>query len=626
MEMHMRLVSRVLENFIHENHVPMNRLINQLSNWNHIRHQAAIQINQEVKSKFQDALLLAYDTNSNPKINVAKLNKELAAARKDLAQFAKQALFGELLKINVDADDLEKMFDKVDKHAIDKHAMDMDAFKHTTATGLEYIRTDVDLESCVRFSAADETAHDKKKWDSNNPHSFATREIHRNDYIAVQVNDEVIEWQVKQADRTRLELRVPSIAVISLDDDKAVNDVAKKLEINYERLQKQLGGYDGPMTYNLLTALNFSPVDCTYDSANRQRVSAARILKGTHIFNRQQILAGKPGSLWLVENISVNQQGINLSYDRWDNATLEATLMGDIAMLNNFNSHQSCLPPAMRKYVKSVYDKAYTEYNHFLQNNEQGKLYFKDSLEGKRVIEQIKNFKEALKHNADGLQFDSKAPLVETASKALMKIMAMNKLGKKSYGPLVQSLSIFMEMASQHGCKSANEREALISNTVDLLDSIERVNQKQQNSEQGKLANDARSDVIAALGSFLTRDDNDDKQKIKKVRDELNKALNVFNLYGPLVSHEDQGASIKIEASASMMVAGIDFNPAHKGKLGLFDRFNTNIAVPREFTHLDSAHVSGMQAHKGDHRAELKAALKKAILSVPRSSENNRII
>lgn len=586
MEMHMRLMSRVLE----KNEGLMDY------NWQAIRRNAAIKINNEIKKVFQQALL------ANPIINIAALNEKFAAARIDLALFSKQALLEELLNENVGQADLERIINEIDKHA----------FESTTATGLEFIRTDVDLESCVSFSATDETAHDKKKWEGNRSFSFATRAINRNDYI---------DGQVQKAARTRLELRVPSIAVQSLETSQAVEDVANKLAVNYDLLQEQMGEYDGPMTYNLLTALNFSLLDYTYDNANRQRNSAARILKGTHVFNRSQILSGKPNSLWFVENISVNQQGINMNYDRWDNAALEAMLMCDISLLNNFNSHKSCLPPAMRDYVKDVYDQAYTEYNHFLQNNVQGDLYFKDSPEGKRVIEQVNYFKEVIKDNKLGLQFDPKAPLEETAMKALMKIMAMGKHGKKTYGPLVQALSIFIERASQHGCKSANEREGVISNAVDLIDSVERMNQKRMNDQLPiDLEEDARLKVIDALASFLNKSDTDDKDKIKKVRDKLNKALNIFNVYGPFASYEDQGASIKLEKSSPMeIINGFDLNYASKGKLGMFDRFNTNIALPREFTNLNSMNVSEMQAHKGDHIAGLKTALAKAVVSVHRN-------
>lgn len=579
MEMHIRLISRMLQQ--HELDDSDGK----------ITKNATLRINRKVRDVFQLALQHdgVYDSNKIPEINIDKLNAELAKARKDLAFFAKRVLLEEYMKPDgysqpVKVENIEHTLNLIEEKS----------FRCITATGFDYVRTDVDLESCMRVAGTYGTSHNKLVFKQKKQELFPFREIHRTVYKGDRV---------KKADRIQIDSRVPSIAFKYEDHDVGVQDVVKKLAYGYETMQKTLGGYDGPMTYNLLTALHFDFIDITADITNRQRKSAAIILKGAHAFNRQQILEGKPNSLWFVENISVNQQGIHMGYDRWDNVTVEATLMSEIAMLSNFVTYKSCLPPEMRNYVQNVYDSIYSSYNTFLQNNEQGDLYFKDSEEGKRAIRLLENFKINVANNDVALTSNADEPMVEVAMKVLMKTMAMNKHWKKSYGPLVQALSVFIETASQHGCKSANEREALISNQVELLKAFER------NGETNLGKN-----VIEAMHAYLNVSQ-DDKENLRKVRNELNKALNDSNLYGLVVSHEDQGASFKLETSKPCMFLGMDLNPASVGKLGFFDTrsnnifANTNKAVPRDFTNLHAEHASAMQSHKGEYVTELKRAL-----------------
>jgi len=571
MEMHMRLVSRVIA----KHAVGFNILVENSGGWKFICDRAAIEINKKVKEKFQAALLKAYDGNNNPKITISILNKELSAARKELALFAKQVLLQTLLGVGVEKNDLETSIDNIDEHA----------FQQTTATNLKYIRTDLDLQSCVELSETDITAHHKKKQDDH--YYSATRIVHRNHYDGKNVMPSL---------RAGLAIRVPSIAVVNeLEHAEAVRDVAHQLRDNYKLIQDQLGGYDGPMTYNLLTSLHSKLWDITADRKNRQRKSAARIFKGAHLFNRDQVLDKKSNSLWYVQNIAVNQHTNNLDYNSFDDATAEATVMAEIAMLSNFAANAACLPPAMRAQIENEYTEVHAEYVNFLRSNVQGDLYFRHSDEGKQVVERLKLFKQYLSVNKKALVVDN-VPVTELAMKTLMKIMSMDKHWEKSYGALVQSLSIYIEYASQGGCKSANERYHMIAGTVDVLDSSEKVDPSKEE--------DVRVKVVNAMRSFLNEDD--DKHNLKEVRASLNNALNELNLHGADVGKEDQGSANKQEASHPTL-----FTP----KSGEVSRgeMNTNVGLPPDFTNVYAEGASAMQAHKGDHVADLKVALENAV-------------
>lgn len=573
MELHMRLISRILQEKMgeHDNW-----------DWDKVRNNAAKLINKEVAAQFYEAIKTSYDPKTN-EINIATLNEKLDQAREIIAPKCRELLINSCLNLlpgfNAEYTQKYKSIDNKD-------------FTKKTATGQDYLRTDNTNHISTRITGTDKTAHHKEE-------GIATRLVHRNVYKLENQN-----LIVKPLSKVNIEARVPSIAVKEWSHTEAVYAVKDVLAENYALLQKQLGGYEGPMVYNLLTSLHNRLWDRTpkIEAKNRQRASAARILKGAHLFNAEQVSNNKPNSLWYVQNIAVNQHTKNLNYHSWDgdSATSEATVMAEIAMLSTFNQQNANLSPALKSKIEETYQKVHAEYVNFLNNYKQGDRYFKDSEEGKRVIKLLVEFKGFLK-SAAGLKegdvslpelnpkteltTEENASLTELATKALIKMMATNQHWNKQYGMLVQSLSVFIEMASQTGCKSANERYQAVSGRVELLNNINEKTTSERSAEQ--------NDIFKALQTFV----NNPEISPADLQMTLDTAYNNHNLYGvaTALSEEDQGASSKVERTASE-------------EKGVITEWNTNKAETGYLSYLFQEKSGKMQAHKIELAEEIKAA------------------
>lgn len=560
MEMHLRLSARVLQQIISKEYL-------NNADWENIINAATKKLNELVRDEFQKALLESFN-EKNGKVNFSHLNKMLANARKKIAPNCKTILTTAC------------MSDQRFIAAYPKAALKKELFKATTATGLDYLRTDAGNQSVTRVIRTEETAHNKTS--KNQAH----RILHRNPYtvnnngnVAVSVNS-----------IPRAHARVPSIALNEKSHMGSVLDVFQKLDEDYKQLQTELCGYDGPMTYNLLTSLHSKLWDGTVDRKNKQRASAARILKGAHVFNKRQVKLGKPNSIWYVQNIGVNQHTSNLGYKSgpFANAlTTEATLMSEIAMLHNLLQNADCLPQVMREKIKAEYKIAHGKYVSFLKENSQGNLYFKNFPEGKKVIAQIKNFKTYLVKNTALLNPQDTDSVAELATKALAKMMATNKHWNSQFGMLVQSFSVFTEYASQAGCKSANERYQLVAGRVDYLMSLQDKSRAEFQETENKF--------IRVLTAFI----NGEATMIHLQR-AFDTAFNVHNVYGvaTVFSEEDQGAPAKVLTSSS----------EKSGKIGKLEFFNTNKAESGYVGYFKGGPGS-MQAHKADHAKDLKTQI-----------------
>lgn len=557
MEMHMRLISRVLEEKIGAD---------KQWDWQLIRENAANKINTAVAEQFSVALA---QSDNGKTIDIAILNQNLDKSRPIIAPKCREFLIQSCRELY--GQDFDNTYES--KH----HTIHAEDFEKKSATSQDYLRIDFSNQSSTRISGTPYTAHDKKT-------GIAIRSLHRAVY-QIQ-NDQPI---IKPLSKVSVEARVPSIAIKSVSHGESVKRVKETLAENYALLQKQLGDYDGPMVYNLLTSLHSKLYDNIADRNNRQRASASRILKGSHAFNSQQVQDGKPNSLWYVQNIAVNQHTKNLSYHSWDDATAEATLMSEIAMLSTFNQNGDNLSPPLRGVIENTYREVHEAYVQFLKTHTQGNIYFKDSQEGKQVIKQLEHFKEMLRaasglHKGKNialpkddiernLSANEDASLVELATKALIKIMALNKHWDKQYGMLVQSLSVFIELASQSGCKSANERYINLSGRVHLLNIL---------NETGAQVDETKS-VINALQHFV----NSDITHPAGLQRALDIAYNKHNLYGAAtaITEEDQGAGSKVQKTA-------------EGDSGVIKESNTNVAETGFVSYLFQKFPKKMQPHK----------------------------
>lgn len=572
MEMHMRLkaqgIIKAFRNYDIED-----------ACWAEIQLNAAKAINEEVRKVYQKALLESYD---NGTIDFVKLNKSLDNNRKKLSR---DKCSNALMKACTESiDDFLPKFNSV------KDTITKEDYMSSTAIHHDQMRTDVRKDqhgsenivgTVTWIGKTSNTAHDKKL-NTVLTDTQALRPIVRSAFI--NQNDEVII--VKENDNFPIEARVPSIAVVKgIEKAASINDVKDKLHVDHKRMIEMLGNqHDKPIIYNLLTSL---PLPLT-DGANRQIPSAERILKGLHIFNREQVENNRP--LWFVQNIPVNQHGKILNYQS-DKVTVEATLMTEIALLSTLATNYPDNDDFQQYYQKII-----NLYLLYIDNtNEQRAEFFNDSSEGKAAIKELIRFKNSIKTGAIALNIGTEPTLKELAAKTLLKAFGTNQHWDLQYGMLLQSLSVYSQQVSMYGCKSANERFQAVSNRVSLLRNIEHYKKLEKNyfHDAELFLNANEKNLITALSNFA----NGNEEKLTTVQHALNQTYNTSTLYGPstTVSFVDQGAGSKLKSKK------------RRGKLKFRD-IDTNIGE----TDLDRLHNNAgwMQAHKGDYIGDILRSAK----------------
>lgn len=542
MSMHVLLSLRVLEEKIPS------------LNTHSIRNELLILVNELVEAEFQDALNASFAADSGH-INFPLLNKKLDQSRAKLAPLCRQQLVDLLFDTNphINWDEQLKSLNKHD-------------FTSTTATGLDYLRSDVRNESLVRISATQCTAHHKIP----GAHFQALRVLHRTHYEAAKDN-----LVTPFTDHT-LEARVPSIAVKESGQRIAIKDVADKLQASHQILRNQAGYCNGPMIYNLLTSLHTLVYDnFFFERPNKQRLSAEYILHGSHLYNVRQLRIGEPKDLVYVQNVPVNQHTTDLDDSAFDDVTKEATLMTDMALLATLNHYSGVLPCALQHSVSGAYSVAHRLYLDFLQQIEENDSYFHQSGEGVAVIDYLNQCKD--QWNLQEIQTMERDSLNTLVIKALFKIYASNDYRNRQFGMLVQSLSVFVEPMSQAGCKSANERYQGVSGRVDLLKSL--------NARSNNLLTDEERAVKIVLHDFVKG-----TVSCGDLQECLDTAYNQHNLYGAatVFSTEDQGAASKVKATKN------------KENKGVISEFDTNVAESGFLTRLHQSFCSMMQAHKAN--------------------------
>lgn len=508
-------------------------------------------INGLVMEKFSAALTTSLQNN---KINYELLNKGLDEARKVLAPKCRTLL------VKAISDEMsDELFENFQNNLLPN--LDDNFFTSTTATGLDYLRTDAKNETVVRISGTEKTAHSKKSGKDEQ----ALRMISRNHYDAQR------DW-VKPYSQNAIDARVPSIADIDINHFDAIFDVAKKLQNSKDLLSKKLGGYNGPLVYNLLTSLYPNAFNYVFfESNNKQRPSASRILKGSHLYNNWQLNSGSTDSLIYIQNIPVNQHGLELNLHSWDDATAEATLMTELSLLTTFTQHAVVFPPNLQKSIKQTQAYLHANYLKFLPMYANGDHYFKDSSHGKNSIEILEDQKNLWK---DSLDMVPATNIQDLCLQALFKMTMTNDYQNKQFGALVQALSIFVEPMSQAGCKSANERYQAVSGRVELLKSLDGMN-PENHSEYHKA-------IVSTLQGYVKGE-----IKTKKLQAAVDIAYNKHNLYGASIfSAEDQGAGSKVKATKNKK------NP------GEISEINTNYAETNFLTRLFQEFAASMQAHK----------------------------
>ncbi|KTD07356.1 hypothetical protein [Legionella jamestowniensis] len=487
-------------------------------------------------------------------IDYVGLNKKLDKARVELAKRSRELLVDKIME-GRDHQSIANLSVLLTK-GLNKHS-----FTSTTATGWDYLRTDADNESSILISATNETAHDKQ---------------YGHDKVAIRVitrcHYDPVRQTVTAHDNPTIEARIPSMAIKSGSHKKAVEDVRDKLGYVHRLLTAKNQTYQGPVIYNLLTSLHTKAYDNSFfESANKQRASAARILKGSHLYNLAQLESGKMNALVYVQNIPVNQHTNELSYGASDGATREAAVMTDLALLATLSYHSASFSPMLRDSVTSAYRTAHASYLSFLPQARDGDHYFKDSQQGKETMEFLTAQKALWKGTGS---IAPAADLQSLAVQTLFKMMANDEHQRKQFGMLAQALSVFIEPVSIAGCKSANEREQAVAGRVGLLRSID-------SASPTRLPADKKA-VIEALTDYVSGN-----ATLAAVQEKLDIAYNKYNLQGAVaaVSMEDQGGPSKVQATDN------EDDP------GVISELNTNYAETGYLDCLSQQHSSVMQAH-----------------------------
>lgn len=517
------------------------------------RQALMLEINGAVLNKFAEILRkVKNDVND---IDYISLNEHLDNAREELAPQCRALLVKHIA--NAHADNFEALNTTIVTYFNAHHEH---AFTGTTATGWDYLRTDISNQTVTHISATEKTAHDKKE----GPLEQATRLVSRCHYHP--------NLGVSASMDLTTEMRVPSIAQNAGRHSNAVKDVAAKLRVDVEKLREKSGHYRGPIIYNLLTSLHTKAYDNSFfERANKQRASAARILKGSHLFNLEQMRIGEVNALVYVQNIPVNQHTNELDYDAFDGATSEAALMVDMALLATLNQHAAIFPPQIRQSIKTTFASAHTQYLKFLPQAQDGDHYFKDSQQGLQTRKDLKMKKEQWKV-IEPMHPSNHLPTL--AVQSLFKMMANNHHENKQFGMLSQALSVFVEEMSLAGCKSANERYQAVSGRVGLLKAI---------TQQRLPLTPEKEAVITSLKNYVAG-----TGTVAEVQASLDKAYNKHYLQNAVaeISEEDQGASSKVNATSN------------KKERGVITEFDTNYAESGYLTRLFQKCSSAMQAHK----------------------------
>jgi hypothetical protein len=545
---------------------------------NTIKNKLSSHVNKKVNESFKKALDYAYKNKAQPLIEIGTLNKVLDEARKPISLDAERFLIEKVKELNNGPTFDKSVIEKITKHLAES----------TTATNDDFLHTDASAGLTTFIEHSLNTSHNRGEGGK----ILALRRIQTHQYSYDSGNKTAI---VTASTFPRVQIRVPSIALKGGDTWKAINDVVVKLVFIKDKCSSQVPDTSKTFIYNLYTALNGnSPIDRYDERNNKQRESADRILKGAHLYNKNEVKAkaknsDKPPSYCFVQNISVNGFGQSLGYSWYKkNTTKEATLMAEIALLHTLKGSAG-----NDKKIEEAYNDVIVFYENFLKNinNDNEKIpYFHNSIQGKQAVAVISELKENLNQgiiseNKKELESKSREENVNSlngndipalAKNALQKLFSQDKHFDHKYAKLIQTLSVFCEEFSIGGCKSANERAQAINGRVWALLRLEHEllpNKKQTASKEAKIT---AQELIDELKS-----DSFDAARLSKALDSY------YNEYGlqagpSKVSLLDQGGPSKLQS-----VSQAGWMP------------NTNYGESAKLSYLYQTKASKMQAHKG---------------------------
>lgn len=596
-EAHLNLLARVSKELIPD-------ALFSPDSWEEIKKEAQLMLSEEIRGIVQETLVECYEPQEE-RLDHSKLNKKLDKARdliggnkksykeSKVKYFLLSAMYKQDLKQSGKKDikpkgpynqAIKKIQEELEKGT--ESRFDEHNYSKTTATGLDSFRTDTRNQMAVRITATELTAHDKKLGADEQ-----ARRLFKRTHFQMQHGSPTISPLRSQ----NIELRVPSIAVVTeKNNDKAIQDVKEKLSSNYNYLSDALGGYQGSMTYNLLTSIDPN-MDYIFRSNNYQTRSAELIIKGAHEFNKEQIKKGFENNLFYIQNIPVNQHGRALTleshiYPSQGEETLkEVSLMSELSLLSTLQSHQRYLPEEQREKVNKCYRSVQHAYIRFLTNGE-GKV-FSQSKEGNLAIKALTDYKLDTKTEQKLISDDK--TLQQLTVESLAIIHANNNLYQDlQFGMTIQALSVFLEPVSMAGCKSANERFAAVNGRVELLKSI--------NNRVGENSLSHQELVIhVQMKMLIEASQTGNPKKLYSACKKLQEAIDTaYDKHGQQssahnASKEDQGFAGKVEKSSNEGFGYLGYN-RHE--------MNTNTAESAYVKTLFQKHTGDLQAHKVKHK------------------------
>lgn len=442
----------------------------------------------------------------------------------------------------------------------------------STATSLELTTSLEDiptlLESTVAFAGEAKITQNKQTHTLSGTTGTAHNKGIGNDAAAVKVTRELPNSSPNGVSKKESFVRVPSLAPLN-DDGEVIGDGNLTEDIKKKITGIRNDFFDGTqkdITYNLLT---FNRAGLLFDQ-NAQEASAAAIQKAIHQLNSEKVKGNSqsghnPTSLIQLLNISNNTWGPS-GYSLLISETAnESFAMAEMAIMN-----------VLHDYVGNLHNLDLNLATTLKKPREQYIEFLKKDINKNPYLYKDENFRNAIKDARNQLkgleQPDDDAPTQELMTRALAKLVADNQHLKAKNGGLVQGLCCALEENKMIGCKSANERTALLEADKNILLSGE-ANKLLKQYINGKIK-------PTALYSNLQR-------KISLKTAALCTTMKI-------VSYRDQGADSKLAP-----------------RKNIFDHFNTN-KVLQWFMYLPGA--SEMQAHKVAKKERTKEAFLAKVL------------
>ena len=564
-EMHLRLNARVLEKAWAEK--SPQTFTSASVHLTQIHQQAARTFNRDVIQPAYKAALITHYDHTKKTLDLKGLNKSLDESRLLIKAHAQKILL-DTYKAALSDTEFSAMSDVIN----DQKNFKNKAFESITATPDNYLRSDARNGTCAWYAGTDFTSHDKKIGE------LAKRAKYSHAYRL----DKQGEPCVDNLGNDRFEMRTPSIAVTDhVSAEQAIKDVAAKMRSLSLEIEQQSGGYDGPISYCLLTSLSSKSANLIKSrTGDEQRLSASYILKGSHLFNRQQLESGRHEQFCFVQNIPINQHGCALSHNHRTAAIREATLMAELSLLSllTLKTPTEHLSASLQELIIAFHDVKALYKEYLTQAN--SPAYFCQSKSGIQAKAQLAALKACLKTtpNPATVATGPGKCLEQLVLKALQTVLTHDLHLNLQYGMLIQALTVFAQRACFYGCKSANERYMAVSNRCELLDGIEM-----------RIANDLplsekETAFIQALEQFTQTTT---QPGLRETQHTLDCAYNLHGLQtaAAMISYQDQGSGAKVQHSED----GLD---------GQISEVNTNMAETKEVDYLWAKHAGDNQAHK----------------------------